>query len=289
MKQDKNISVKQEKINLGEPKSNMTKEKFMDKVNSAKKYIKEGDIYQVNLSHRFEMESQNHNPMSLYQQFKNHSPAPYSGFFNMSKGIIYSASPEQFIKVEGDYIQTRPIKGTIARGETVEKDLIQKQKLRQSKKDQAELLMIVDLERNDLGKVCEYGSVKVNSIHELETYKHVYHLVSDIEGRLTPGVSPFQAFRECFPGGSITGAPKQRSMEIIQELESVPRQIYTGSLGYIGFNGNLHMNIAIRTMYQVGDKLYYHVGAGIVADSEPEKEWEETLVKAQGLWDLLRA
>jgi para-aminobenzoate synthetase component 1 len=201
---------------------------------------------------------------------------------------VVSASPERFLKKEQRLIQTRPIKGTRPRGENASQDAQLKHELIASAKDRAENLMIIDLERNDLGRICEYGSVRVTEFMICEEYATVYHLVSTVEGRLRDNVDTIDCLINCFPGGSITGAPKIRSMEIIDELEPVRRSIYTGSIGYIGFDGNMDTSIVIRTFIVKGGDAYFHVGGGIVHDSDPEKEYQETLDKAKALIDAIR-
>jgi para-aminobenzoate synthetase component I len=283
--------------------SNLDKKSYLNTIKKTKEYIRNGDIYQANISQRFSTKFQG-NPIDLYQKLRKTSPAPYSAFINLHPNYIYSASPEEFIKITNNQIQTRPIKGTRARTNSKELNSKIKKELLESEKDNAELTMIVDLERNDLGQFCKYHSVQVTEKTNLEEYAQVFHLVSTIQGELQPNTSHIQALKKMFPGGSITGAPKIRAMQIINELETVPRSIYTGSIGYFGFNQNTNFNIAIRTMYShtLNNKegfnkkqstpnthqLYFHSGGGIVADSIPESEWQETLDKAKGLLDTLR-
>lgn len=263
-----------------------TKETYLAAVDRAKQYIYEGDIYQVNLSHRFSA-PYGGNLFSLYNTLRRISPAPFSAYFKTDTVIILSASPERYVRIEGNLIETRPIKGTMPRGRTPEEDSANKQQLLHSAKDNAELAMIVDLERNDLGSICRYGSVTVPELRVLEEYAQVFHLVSTIRGKLKAAVTPWQAVQRLFPGGSITGAPKRRAMEIIRELEPVPRNTYTGVIGYIGFNGQADFNIAIRTLYADTATLHFHAGGGIVADSNPDSEWRETLAKAKGIFASL--
>jgi para-aminobenzoate synthetase component 1 len=258
-----------------------TQSHYQEKIATAKKYIHEGDIYQVNLSHRFTTEIPI-DPFELYRRQREVCPAPYSAYLDIGNHHILSSSPELFFEITNGIITTRPIKGTIPRGKTPEEDHYNRHSLTHSEKDHAELLMITDLERNDLGKICEYGSVTVTEHAKLETYSHVHHLVSTITGKLKKNVTPFQSLLALFPGGSITGAPKKRAMEIIQALETTPREVYTGAIGYITDDGDTQFNIAIRTAYTEGKNLHFHAGGGITADSDPKSEWDETCTKAKG-------
>ncbi|NQU95598.1 MAG: aminodeoxychorismate synthase component I [Candidatus Omnitrophica bacterium] len=270
-----------------EPQSNFTKSAYKKAVEKAREYIKAGDIYQVNLSQRFTVDL-NIDPFDLYKILRTINPAPFSSFLNFGDVKIVSASPERFLRKKGRHIQTRPIKGTRPRGKTPALDAILKKELTASAKDRAENLMIIDLERNDLGRICEYGSVRVTEFMACEKYSTVFHLVSTVEGVLRDKVDAIDCIINCFPGGSITGAPKIRSMEIIEELEPVKRAIYTGSIGYIGFDGNMDTSIAIRTFVIKGKKAFFQVGGGIVYDSLPEKEYQETLDKAKALIDAVK-
>lgn len=262
------------------------REAFCEQVRKAIDYIASGDIYQVNLTHRFEAEwnGDQYDAFALYERLREVSPAPFSGFFTFRDRVVLSASPEQFLKISGKVIETRPIKGTRPRFRDREKDEKSAYDLITSPKEIAELIMITDLERNDLGQVCEFGSVEATELLKLERYAQVFHLVSTVQGTLREDVDHIEALRACFPGGSITGAPKKRAREIIDELESVPRGLYTGTLGCLGFNGESLFNIVIRTAICEEDRIHFHVGAGIVADSNPEAEWEETLHKAAGIF-----
>ena len=263
-------------------KSNFTKKAYLDAVRKAKEYIAAGDIFQVNLSQRLET-FLNITPFELYKTLRRINPAPFAAYLNFEEVIVASSSPERFLKVVGRKVQTRPIKGTRPRGENEEEDKRLARELLESEKDRAELIMIVDLERNDLGKVCSYGSVKVKDLIKLEAYPTVFHTVSTIEGELHPGKDRIDLLKATFPGGSITGAPKIRAMEIIDELEPTKRSIYTGALGYFGFNRTMDLNIVIRTFLIKKNKAFFQVGGGIVADSDPEKEYQETLDKAKAL------
>ena len=212
------------------------------------------------------------------------SPAPYAGLLCVEDRVIACSSPELFLQMEGREAVTRPIKGTRPRGGDAAGDAAAARELWDSAKERAELVMITDLERNDLGRVCEYGSVEVRELLKLERYAQVHHLVSTVAGRLRADAGHIDALRACFPGGSVTGAPKMRAREIIAELEPVSRGVYTGAMGYLGYDGHSAFNIPIRTAVLEADgRAHFHAGAGIVADSQPRKEWEETLWKAAGL------
>ncbi|HLD28925.1 MAG TPA: aminodeoxychorismate synthase component I, partial [bacterium] len=256
--------------------SNLTRKEYIGRVKKIKEYIRKGDVYEVNFSRRFETRFDG-SPFDLWDKVCSANPAPFSGFLDFGEFQILSASPERFIKKTGPLIQTRPIKGTSPLR------LNSREALRRSSKEKAELMMIVDLERNDLGKICEYGQVWVERLRAIEKHPTVFHTVSDIRGILKPKLSFSDIMRALFPGGSITGAPKIRSMEIIEELEPSRRNIYCGSIGYIDFNGNFDLNIAIRTLLLRKGRVFYQSGGGIVADSDPEKEYEETLHKIKNL------
>jgi para-aminobenzoate synthetase component 1 len=249
-------------------------------------YIAAGDVYQVNLSQRFSSRG-SFDPLELYLRLRDRSPAPFAAFLRWRDLAVVSASPEWFYQTRGDQIVTRPIKGTRPRGRTEDDDARLAAELAASPKDRAELTMIVDLERNDLGRVCRYGSVVVRDALRLESFAQVHHLVATVEGRLRPGVGPTDVLRAMFPGGSITGAPKIRAMQIIDELEPHCRSLYTGAIGYLTRGGSSAFNIAIRTILVEGDRASYQVGGGIVADSEPEAEYEETLAKGRALRAVL--
>jgi anthranilate/para-aminobenzoate synthase component I len=264
------------------------RDEFIGMVDSAQEFIAAGDIYQVCLSHPF-VAAGGANPWAFYEMLRKHSPAPHAAFLDCGDLQIASASPESFLNMSGRHIQTRPIKGTRPRNPDQAGDRLSSQELLTSSKEIAELVMITDLERNDLGRVCRYGSVHVPELLRLESYEQVFHLVSTISGELRSDVSHVAALRECFPGGSISGAPKKRAMEIIRALEVHPRGIYTGAIGYFGYNGESRFSIAIRTAIFEPTRSHFHVGAGIVADSIGEKEWEETWHKAEGLLLSARA
>ena len=262
----------------------LDRETYCRLVERARDYIAAGDIYQVNLTHRFTAPlPRDLDLYALYQHLREISPAPFAAYTNLGGRTVLSSSPEQFLRLSGRTIQTRPIKGTRPRFRDREQDEKSAYDLITSSKEIAELVMITDLERNDLGQICEYGSVVATELLKLERYAQVFHLVSTIEGTLRKEIDHLAALRACFPGGSITGAPKKRAREIITELESGPRGLYTGAIGCFGFNGESRFNIAIRTLVAENAELHFHVGAGIVADSVPMKEWEETLHKASGI------
>jgi para-aminobenzoate synthetase component I len=261
--------------------SNLSRAEFLAAVGRAQLYIKAGDIYQVNLSQRLAAPCEL-SGWEFFQRLSAISPAPFSAFLDCGEFQISSSSPEQFLRLSGSHIQTRPIKGTRPRDADPTRDAQLAYELQTSPKELAELVMITDLLRNDLGKVCEYGSVQVPELARLERFAQVQHLVSTVEGRMRRDVTHFSAFASCFPGGSITGAPKIRAMEIIDELEPISRGPYTGALGYLGFNRESQLSITIRTAICKDGLAHFNVGAGIVADSNPEGEYEETLAKARG-------
>jgi para-aminobenzoate synthetase component 1 len=273
-------------ISPPELKSNFSRDNYLSAVNIAKKYIKEGDIYQVNLSQRFETKS-DLSAFQIYRALRKLSPSYFGAYFDAGDFQILSSSPERFLRLEGSKVITRPMKGTRPRGKTEKEDASLKAELLNSPKDKAELIMIVDLERNDLGKVCKYDSVRVERLREIEKYATVYQTTSTVEGKLFKDKDSVDLLRACFPGGSITGCPKIRAMEIIEELEPTRRSIYTGALGYLSFCGNMEFNILIRTILKNKNHLYFGAGGGIVADSLPEKEYEETLVKAKAMFEAV--
>ncbi len=254
-------------------------------IRKALDYIRTGDIYQVNLAHPFTGYLPER-PDETYLRLRACNPAPFGAYLDFGPGQVLSSSPERFLKLNRRKVQTRPIKGTCARTGVTAADWKRADELLRSAKNGAELLMITDLLRNDLGRVAEYGSVRVPELVRLEEYETVYHLTSTVEASLRPDHLHLDALSACFPGGSITGAPKLRSMEIIHELEPHGRGIYTGSIGYFGFNGVSDFNIAIRTLHHQEGNVCFHVGGGIVADSDPAAEYQETLDKAQGMLRL---
>lgn len=263
-------------------RAEITASTYRQTVRRAQEYIAAGDIYQVCLAHRFRAAWEGH-AWPFYASLRHYSPAPYAGYLALGDTTVLCASPESFLHLSGRHVRTRPIKGTRPRRDAGDADERSAYELITSPKEVAELVMITDLERNDLGQVCEYGTVHVSDLLRLERFEQVFHLVSTIEGTLRPGISHLAALAACFPGGSISGAPKKRAREIISELEPAPRGIYTGAVGFFGFNEESRFNIAIRSVVQREGEATFHVGAGIVADSVAELEWEETLHKAAGI------
>ena len=270
------------------------RESFIRGVERVKEWIVAGDIYQVNLSQAFRAEIAGGSLFDLYESLREASPAPMAAWLSLDGREVLSSSPETFLRISGRGIETQPIKGTRPRFADPDEDRRSAYELQTSAKEISELVMITDLLRNDLGQVCGFGTVSVSEMLRLETLAQVHHLVSTVVGTLRPDISAVGALAACFPGGSITGAPKKRAMEIIRELEGASRGIYCGAIGWLGFNGESSFNIAIRTLIREGSHLTYQVGAGIVADSDPEKEYEETLHKAAGIrlaiqrWQSLR-
>lgn len=266
--------------------SNFNKSEYKTAITKMKNYIVSGDIYIANMTQRFYTDS-TEDSFEIYKKLRSINKAPFSAFMNFKDFQVISSSPERFLEVNNRRVVTRPIKGTRPRGKTKEEDKKNSLELLNSEKDKAELLMVVDLERNDLSKVCKPHSVKVTELFKLETYATVFHLVSTVEGELKDEVSAIKCIKECFPGGSITGTPKIRAMEIIEELEALKRNIYTGSIGYFDFRGNADFNIAIRTILKKDNKAYFGVGGGITYDSNEEAEYNETLDKAKALMRVL--
>jgi para-aminobenzoate synthetase component 1 len=281
-----NSAIKHAVPEAGVPFSNITRADFLAAVERAQRYIRAGDIYQVNLSQRLTAQC-DFTGWELFEKLSAVSPAPFSAFLDCGEFQIASSSPEQFLRMSGSHIVTRPIKGTRPRDADPTRDAQLAYELQTSPKELAELVMITDLLRNDLGKVCEYGSVQTPDLARLEKFAQVQHLVSTVEGRLRKDVTHFGAFASCFPGGSITGAPKFRAMEIIDELEPISRGPYCGAIGYLGFNRESQLSITIRTAVCKDGLAHFNVGAGIVADSVPEAEYEETLAKAAGFQSAL--
>jgi anthranilate/para-aminobenzoate synthase component I len=287
VKQPVPAGPKKPSISVLQLRSNMTKEHFENIVMKAKEYIRNGDIYQVNLSQRFEANIDSH-PFDIYQALRNINPSPFASYLNFGGIKLISSSPERLILLEGGAAHTRPIAGTRPRGKNEKDDTRLKGELLLNEKERAEHIMLVDLERNDIGRVCDYNSVKVDEMMTVEKYSHVMHIVSNVTGRLRAGSDQFELFKAVFPGGTITGCPKIRSMEIIDELEPVKRGPYTGAIGYFGFNGNMDMSITIRTIVAKRKKAYMQVGAGIVIDSIPEFEYHETINKGKALFEAIR-
>jgi para-aminobenzoate synthetase component 1 len=266
--------------------SSFSRDQYLAAVRKAINYVHAGDCFQVNLSQRLLAPLREH-PLDLYGRLRRRNPAPYGCYFDLGEFQILSASPEQFLKVSGGEVVTRPIKGTRPRGKTPDDDARIIKELQKNPKDRAENVMIVDLLRNDLGRVCEYGSMHVPKVCEVESFAHVHHLVSEVRGTLRPDKTPFDLLRAAFPGGSVTGAPKVRAMEIIAELEPTARGPYCGSVGFVGFDGTMDSNILIRTFTAGRGWVQFPVGGGIVADSDPATEYEETLHKAKGMLEAL--
>ena len=285
---EKAKSLKEEKVEEANNEfiSNFKKEEYIDSIKKLKDYIESGDVYIANLTQRFFTETK-FNSFEIYKRLRSINKAPFSVFANYDDFQIISSSPERFIEIKGRKVITRPIKGTRPRGNNEEEDLKNSLELLNSEKDKAELLMVVDLERNDLSKVCKPHTLKVTELFKLEKYATVFHLVSTVEGILKDNISSVKCIRECFPGGSITGTPKIRAMEIIEELEGLKRNIYTGAIGYFDFRGNADFNIVIRTIIKKENKAYFGVGGGITYDSIEEDEYNETLDKAKALMKVL--
>lgn len=260
-------------------RANFTNAEYRAAVDAALAYIAAGDIYQVNLAQRFAVHSPPP-PAAVFSTMQQH-PMPFGAYVDVGDFTLVSNSPECLLAVHGDRLSTCPIKGTRPRGTDVRSDRSRIDELRCSTKERAEHLMIVDLERNDLGRICRAGSVRVEELARIETFPSLHHLVSTISGRRRPGATLGDVLRVVFPGGSITGAPKVRAMEIIDELEPVPRGFYTGAIGFIGFDNHAVFNLAIRTAIAAANRIAYHAGGGIVADSMPDREYDETLLKAQ--------
>jgi anthranilate synthase component 1 len=257
---------------------------FLQKVARCKAYITAGDVFQVNLSRAWDavLASQN-TALDVYYQLQQVNPAPFSACVELGEIQIISSSPERLIRVKDGWIESRPIAGTHPRAETATEDALLKAHMLASAKEQAEHIMLIDLKRNDLGRICQYGTIHVNELMSLATYSHVHHLESNVRGRVRAGLSMQDVIRALFPGGTITGCPKVRTMQIIRELETRPRLAYTGSVGYINKEGTLDLNILIRSFIKQGSQLYFRAGAGIVADSIAENELQETRAKAKGL------
>ena len=267
--------------------SNFTRESYRVAFDAVQNYLLAGDCYQVNLAQRFAAQASG-DAFGAYLELRRMSPAPYSAFLNLPQAQILCASPERFLSVRSGRVETKPIKGTRPRGGDAESDRQLADELRHHPKDRAENLMIVDLLRNDLGKSCAPGSVRVPRLFEVESYANVHHLVSTIEGELAEGRGALDLLRDCFPGGSVTGAPKQRAMQIIEQLEPHRRGVYCGAIGYVGFDGNMDTNIAIRTLVFSEGEIRCWAGGGLVADSQCEAEYQETLDKASAMLALLR-
>jgi len=259
-------------------------QQYLDNIAVIKKYIYDGDIFQANISRQWTGKSSKSDLTDiLYQNLRQSNPAPFSGIAKFGKQTILSSSPERLVKIKNRIVETRPIAGTRARGESKQDDSRLEEELLGNLKERAEHLMLLDLERNDLGRVCRPGTIKVNELMTVEHYAHVQHIVSNVMGELRDDVKPGDVLRAVFPGGTITGCPKERCMAIIAELEGVGRGAYTGSMGYLNHDGSMDMNILIRTIVVDENNIYFRAGAGIVADSDAERELQETRIKAEGM------
>lgn len=271
--------------------ADLSSDDYVRRVLRAKEYIAAGDIFQANLSHRFRIASGMPSPFSIYRRLRRINPSPFAAYLDLGEIEVASGSPERLVRVADHggrrIVETRPIAGTRPRGTEAAEDERLMNALYRSEKERAEHLMLVDLERNDLGKICRYGSVVVDPLMAIEKYSHVAHLVSNVSGTLRPETTSTGVIKALFPGGTITGVPKIRCMEIIAEIEKRSRGLYTGSIGYIDFTGGIDLNIAIRSWVRQGKEMTFQVGAGIVADSDPEMEYQETLQKAAALLKAL--
>ena len=263
-------------------RSNFTRARYISAVKRAKAYIRAGDIFQVVPSQRFTAKT-DADPFEIYRALRVINPSPYMYFLRLDDVSVVGSSPEMLVKVQGRDAFYRPIAGTLPRGRTEEEDRANEARLLADPKERAEHIMLVDLGRNDLGRVCEYGSVKVDRLMYVERYSHVMHLVSSLSGKLREGVDCFDALMACFPAGTLSGAPKVRAMEIIDELEPTRRGIYAGAILYLDFSGNLDSCIALRTLVAKNGYAHIQAGGGVVADSVPEREYEETVNKARAL------
>jgi para-aminobenzoate synthetase component 1 len=282
------LAARETRVRISGLRSDFTKAGYIAAVKKAKQYIKDGDVYQVNLAQRF-CGRTNLSASGIYERLRLENPVYFGAYLDTGEFQIISSSPERFLSLRGDAVITRPMKGTRPRTGDQAGDTKMRNELISSPKDRAELMMIVDLERNDLGRVCSYDSVKVETLRRLEEYNTVFQTTANIYGRLHKNKDRIDLLRACSPGGSITGCPKIRAMEIIEELEHSRRGIYTGSLGYLSFSGDMDFNILIRTILKIQSRIYFGVGGGVVADSDPEAEYRETLVKAEGMMRALGA
>lgn len=273
---------KEFKDNKVEIQSNFTKDDYSAAISKVREYIRQGDIYQMNMTQRF-CSRINRHPLNLYETLRTINPAPFASFLDFGYFQVVSSSPERFLQIRNGKVETRPMKGTMPRGRNSKEDQENEEHLKKSTKDMAENLMIVDLMRNDIGKVCKIGTVKVPELFCIEKYPTVFQMVSTVTGELKEGYGAVDCIKAAFPGGSITGAPKVRAMEIIDELEPTCRNLYTGSIGYIGFDGDMDINIVIRTILIKENMAYYQVGGGIVWDSDWENEYQEALDKGLAL------
>jgi para-aminobenzoate synthetase component 1 len=271
----------------GKANSNFTLGSYAAAFARVQDYLRAGDCYQINLAQRYSVAATG-DALDAYLMLRRLSPAPYSAFLNLPYAQVLCASPERFLRVQGRSVETRPIKGTRPRSHDVQRDKQLIEELRSHPKDRAENLMIVDLLRNDLGKSCAAGTVQVPKLFDVESFANVHHLVSTVTGELAAGRDALHLLSDCFPGGSVTGAPKQRAMHVIEELEPHRRGLYCGAIGYIGFDGNMDSNIVIRTLVYGGGEIRFWAGSGIVADSDMAAEYQETLDKAAAMLQLLQ-
>lgn len=270
------------KHTTGTPQHSISKSQFEETVAHAKQSIERGDIFQVVLSQRLSVQS-TIPPLDIYRALRMINPSPYMFYMDIDTVSLLGSSPETLVKLDGNRVHVKPIAGTRRRGKTEEEDQELVDSLLQDPKERAEHTMLVDLGRNDVGRIARYGTVKIDDLMSIEKYSHVIHIVSSVSGDLSKECDAIDTFKACFPAGTVSGAPKVRAMEIIDSLEPFRRNIYAGAVGYFAFDGDMDVCIAIRTLYKVGDTLYVQAGAGIVADSQPEREYEETLNKARGL------
>ena len=280
--EDRKQKTENPKSKIQNPKSNVSKEVFKESVLKCKEYIKEGDIFQVVLSQRLETDFQS-DPFDIYRALRTINPSPYMYFFKLGDMKIVGSSPEVLVRVEDEMVELRPIAGTRPRGHNEEEDKRLVRELLSDEKERAEHIMLIDLGRNDVGRVSKKGSVEVNELMVIEKYSHVMHIVSNVRGKLEDGMDCYDVLKATFPAGTVSGAPKIRAMEIIEELEPTRRGIYAGAVGYFSFSGNMDMAITIRTLLIKGNTAYLGIGAGIVADSDPEREFEETMNKGKAL------
>jgi len=267
-------------------KSNITREKFVQKVKRAKEYILAGDVFQVVLSQRLSRKVKVH-PFEIYRSLRSLNPSPYMYYLNYGEIQVVGASPEPLVRLTGELVESKPIAGTRPRGKNEIEDMELEKEMLNDEKEKAEHTMLVDLARNDLGRICCPGTVRVSNFMKVEKFSHVMHLVSEVEGKIQPNKNAFDVLEACFPAGTVSGAPKVRAMEIIDELEPHCRGPYAGAVGYIGFNGNMDTCITIRTIIFKGNQAYVQAGAGIVADSIPEREYKETLNKSKAMLEAI--
>jgi anthranilate synthase component 1 len=270
-----------------EPQSTVSCPSFLEAVEQAKEFIRAGDIFQVVLSHRLSARV-TRPAFEAYRALRVTNPSPYMYFLRLGGFSLVGSSPEVLVRRTDGVVEVRPIAGTRPRGRGVEEDRRLEEELCASEKERAEHVMLVDLGRNDVGRVAEFGTVETNEYMKVERYSQVMHLVSNVRGRARPDLKPLEIVRACFPAGTVSGAPKVRAMEIIEQLEPVRRGVYAGAVGHFDYHGNLDLCIAIRTLVYANGNAHWGVGAGIVADSEPEREWEETLNKGRALWLALQ-